>query len=96
MKWYARRAGLKNEPYPNFLGDVTWSTVCVLSMGAVMFIVGVGVPWIAAACSAATLGLAGMIVRRRAEYRARMGLVPRRGIGVTPLTRSRPRQVLGN
>jgi hypothetical protein len=96
MKWYERHYGIKGEPYPLFLNDLIWSAVGLLVMGTVMFAAGVAVPWIAASCSITTLLLARMMVRRGAQYRARTGLAPRRRAAVTPLTRSRPRSLVGN
>ncbi len=94
MKWYEREYTFKNQPYPTFLADVMWSVVVVMLTAVFLFVMEVGVPGIAVAASAVTLLLARMMVRRRAEYRAKMGLVPRRGLGITPLTRGRP--VVGN
>ncbi len=96
MRWYEREYGVRGEPYPRFLNDVIWSAVGVLLMAAAMFLAGVGVPWIAVSCGTTTLLLARMIVRRRTQYRARMGLVPQRRAGVNPLTGSRPRRLAGN
>ncbi len=96
MKGYEREYGFRRDPYPRFLNDVAWSAAGVLIMAAAMFLAGVDVPWIAASCSTTTLLLARMIVRRRAAYRARPGLVLRRRVGVNPLTGSRPRRLAGS
>ncbi len=95
MKGYERVQGFRAEPYPRFMKDVTWSAVGVLMMAAAMFLAGVGLPWIAASCGTTTLLLARMMVRRRAAYRARMGLRPLPRAGVNPLSGARPRRLAG-